>query len=93
MTEELYRRVGALEIELARHLGQCEERHKDIVRRHEEGRSDRSQLRADMARDVSGVNSKVDRINGKLLSLAITIGGATLAIVAQIVLQATKVIK
>ena len=42
---------------LDRHLGQCEERHKDIVRRHEEANRAREGLSLQVA-DVSASNRK-----------------------------------
>lgn len=92
-------RIGIAERDLAEHLGECKARHAEIQRRFEEANRSRGELRADNARDAASLrseidkaHSKVDQVKNRITGLAITIAMATLAIIAQIILQNIKLL-
>lgn len=71
-------RTTAAERLLDRHLGQCEERHKEIIRRQEDSTRDRSQMRVDIAAASERTNAAVDKLRGWVTGLVLTVAGAAI---------------
>ena len=85
MANDIDGRLRVLELEVSRHLGQCEERHRDIIRRHEEGRSDRSQLRVDLATATSTQSKEIALINKKMWTIILGVASSAIAVIGQFI--------
>lgn len=85
-------RATAQERALDRHLGECSVRHQEVIRRQEESRLDRAQLRVDLAHSTEQMRASVDRLRGWITGLVLTVAGALIAGGGTMVLKLAKVI-
>lgn len=73
---EMWTEIHDTKQELAKHLGACEIRHAEIIRRQDES-----------IRDRHAMNLKLDAIKTKMLSLMLTVAGAAVVMLGSTLLQ------
>lgn len=73
---EMWAEINETKQDLAKHLGACEIRHAEIIRRQEES-----------IRDRHAMNLKLDSIKTKMLSLMLTVAGAAVVMLGNTLLQ------
>lgn len=73
---EIWSEINETKQELAKHLGGCEVRHAEIIRRQDES-----------IRDRHGMNLKLDDLKAQVSRMFLTIAGATLLMLVSAILQ------